>query len=368
MLVLFMLGSSVLLGQLILSFQNGDSDGDNISLNSNDDDLISIDLLEQMAEREESSGTTQSPTQSVDDSVGEQEEDNDTSSGTTDQNDQDDTEEYVWGTGGDHSYARENHEHINHEGTEFNDQIATFDSDKFHIVDAGDGDDQIAILAADGSHVSAGAGDDLIISHDEYYNMFAAIEGGEGNDTIAQNSIDTVYAGPGNDLILMDLSYFHDSGLAVASGDDGDDTIYAGQSLYAIDNAFARLSGGNGADEFAIDLEFHSNAMNAFDIEDTNIHITDFDPSQDNIYLRVDEFSLGENAVLETSLTPTDNENEYILQVSVSNANGDVEVGASVMITSTSNAPLTTDQMTIVLNQSPEINPTYFLSGGSNIA
>ena len=110
------------------------------------------------------------------------------------------------------------------------------------VMDGGDGNDVVDGRPSQYLQlVSGGNGNDTLYTNS---NTFAQADGGPGDDTIYSHG--TTHGGPGNDLIIMQQTYYP----GTVFGDDGDDVIWAapqGNTIYGGDGADV-IHGGTGAD------------------------------------------------------------------------------------------------------------------------
>lgn len=177
-------------------------------------------------------------------------------------------------------------------------------------IDGGDGDDLIDVFATE-SRIDGGEGDDTITVHEnglattvlggagddvltgaQNDGDVATFDGGDGNDMLDIRNMQNVFArgGAGNDVILV--SGVADGGAGYvpsADGGAGDDTLsYEGGGITGPDRfGPVALTGGSGADTFALDL--HEGGAIVSDEPLTNdgayqlsaVDLADFDSSED---------------------------------------------------------------------------------------
>lgn len=248
------------------------------------------------------------------------------------------------------------------------DDILTIDASSSYgeTIYALDGDDYVYVGIGnellEHASIDAGAGNDTIVNYDSIYVNIAA---GDGNDIIQSNQSDSVQAGAGDDVVLVDFtSIYQDDAVATIDGGDGDDLLFSRSEISSEwEAAIQSQTGGQGADVFAHDLILYQEELSAGKHTEAPTHTTieDFDPSQDIVELRIDNLSKTPNLTLETDLKPTGKENEYFLEVTLSDQEGTTSVSTGIYIVSQSSEPLTTDKISVTVNEYPFRNPSYTL-------
>ena len=131
----------------------------------------------------------------------------------------------------------------------------TLDGDGNVTLNGGEGNDSISIAAEAGSNssVDGGAGDDSILAQGTIVN----VTGGDGNDTITSDALDSgggtpIFGEAGDDLLIAINSPGFQIGTSLDGG-LGDDTLQTETFLNSSDS-YDTLTGGDGADTF--DLNF----------------------------------------------------------------------------------------------------------------
>ena len=179
----------------------------------------------------------------------------------------------------------------------------------------GTADDEILVGGLGQDYINGGDGDDLIY-------------GGDPDDPDAELNHNVIYGGAGNDEIHMGSRGWGDG------GDSGNDTIYGGEggdSLFGNDtieghsdmlygaggndglsgDAGDTLSGGEGDDTFNI-----QSALNGLARADQEIvTVTDFDPTNENVYISNTGDFYGSGSVLTFVDTTIDGVDGALIQL-----------------------------------------------------
>lgn len=168
------------------------------------------------------------------------------------------------------------------------------DAGGYHIImemNLGAGDDYLAAdaIRTGGETVDAGDGNDTI----ENEVSWTDIRGGSGDDVLSSDVVATLDGEAGNDTLSMDIGPFTFDGGGAVLGGSGDDLLQVSHDL-GHDNNFdlgpSRMYGGEGADEFRIELIDDVGPLYTYDEEWVTLE-------SDMAQVEVQDFVAGEDAL-----------------------------------------------------------------------